>query len=392
MHILYVADGDSKYGAPNSLLQLVSEIRKIDSTLKVSVVVTKNSDRIEDYQKLGCDVYRVFYEPFYQGIPYEYWKVPIKLIFRGILYLYGCCVSVGELERQLDMEKVDIIHANSSREDFGARVAEEYGIPLVWHIREFSDLHYRCFSYRRNYIDYMNQSACRFIAVSDAVRAHWIKKGIQREKINCVYNGISQRDIVIKSEDALICNNKQLRMALLGCISSTKGQAWAIEAIKKLADEKIYISLDIIGDGAKAYIKKLKKKIYGYGLQDLIAFKGYLKNPGEQLYQYDIGLMCSKDEGFGRVTVEYMMAGLCVIASDTGANKELIEDGESGLIYQYGNTESLVNTIKKCIDNPEDRCRIAKCGCIRANQEFTAERNAKRICEIYKSILEHVEK
>ena len=87
-----------------------------------------------------------------------------------------------------------------------------------------------------------------------------------------------------------------------------------------------------------------------------------------------------------------MMAGLCVIASDTGANKELIEDGESGLIYQYGNTESLVNTIKKCIDNPEDRCRIAKCGCIRANQEFTAERNAKRICEIYKSILEHVEK
>ena len=308
------------------------------------------------------------------------------------MYWFGRICAVNELEKQLDIHKIDLIHSNSSREDLGALIANKYKIPLIWHIREFGDRDYSCYSYRKNYIDYMNQSACRFIAVSDAVRAHWIKKGIQREKINCVYNGISQRDIVIKSEDALICNNKQLRMALLGCISSTKGQAWAIEAIKKLADEKIYISLDIIGDGAKAYIKKLKKKIYGYGLQDLIAFKGYLKNPGEQLYQYDIGLMCSKDEGFGRVTVEYMMAGLCVIASDTGANKELIEDGESGLIYQYGNTESLVNTIKKCIDNPEDRSRIAKCGCIRANQEFTAERNAKRICEIYKSILEHVEK
>lgn len=69
MHILYVADGDSKYGAPNSLLQLVSEIRKIDSTLKVSVVVTKNSDRIEDYQKLGCDVYRVFMNLFTRVSP-----------------------------------------------------------------------------------------------------------------------------------------------------------------------------------------------------------------------------------------------------------------------------------------------------------------------------------
>lgn len=194
MHILYVADGDSKYGAPNSLFQLVSEIRKIDSTLKVSVVVTKNSDRIEDYQKLGCDVYRVFYEPFYQGIPYEYWKIPIKLIFRGILYLYGCCVSVRELERQLDMEKVDIIHANSSREDFGARVAEKYGIPLVWHIREFSDLHYRCFSYRRNYIDYMNKTATEMIAVSNVLKEHWVHKGIQEPKIVHIDNGVKENE------------------------------------------------------------------------------------------------------------------------------------------------------------------------------------------------------
>ena len=45
MHILYVADGDSKYGAPNSLLQLVSEIRKIDNSLKVSVEIGRASCR-----------------------------------------------------------------------------------------------------------------------------------------------------------------------------------------------------------------------------------------------------------------------------------------------------------------------------------------------------------
>ena len=98
-----------------------------------------------------------------------------------------------------------------------------------------------------------------------------------------------------------------------------------------------------------------------------------------------------KDEGFGRVTIEYMMAGLCVIASDTGANSELIEDGKSGLLYQYGNTCFLVNAIRKCIDDTPYRCEMARHGYIRATQEFTAERNAMQVFNIYKSVLEHIE-
>ena len=77
-----------------------------------------------------------------------------------------------------------------------------------------------------------------------------------------------------------------------------------------------------------------------------------------------------------------------MIASDTGANGELIEDGISGLLYQYGDTWSLVNAIKKCIDNPELRCELGMGGYQRANQEFTAKRNAMQIYDIYRQVLE----
>ena len=331
------------------------------------------------------NTFNIHYTPFYQGIPADKWKFPIKYIIRGIMYWYGRFRAVKEVEKQLDVSKIDLIHSNSSREDLGALLANKYNIPLIWHIREFGDRDYKCYSYRKKYIDYMNKSAWRFIAVSNAVREHWIKKGIYQDKIVCIYNGVSQQDIIVKLNNSI--EGKNLRIVILGSVSKTKGQVWAIEAIKKLADEGINIALDVIGDGTGAYIKKLKRKVNNYGLQDLITFKGYLKNPGEQLAGYDIGLMCSKDEGFGRVTVEYMMAGLCVVASDTGANSELIEDGKSGILYQYGNTGSLVNSIKKCINNPQNRIEMAKYGYIRANQEFTAKKNAVQIYDIYKRAL-----
>lgn len=131
----------------------------------------------------------------------------------------------------------------------------------------------------------------------------------------------------------------------------------------------------------------MRRKIREYGIEHLVKFKGYQKDVGNYLSQYDIGLMCSRDEGFGRVTVEYMMTGLCVIASDTGANPELIEDGVSGLLYQYGDIRSLAGAIRKCVEEPDLRCRLSERGRLRANTEFTATRNAMQVYEVYNRVL-----
>ena len=68
---------------------------------------------------------------------------------------------------------------------------------------------------------------------------------------------------------------------------------------------------------------------------------------------YNIGLMCSKKEGFGRVTVEYISAGLYVIASNTGANPEIIKK-EFGELYKYGDTKDLINKIKNAFGKQVD--------------------------------------
>ena len=387
MNILMIADGDTKYGASHSLLQMVQELKTMDD-INIKIIIPVHSEMRNKLENTECEFYGIHYVPFYQGIPDDKWKYPVKYMIRGVLYWYGRIRAVKEIEKRLDLGKIDLIHSNSSREDLGALIADKYDIPLIWHIREFGDRDYKCYSYRKNYIGYMNKSATRFIAVSDAVKEHWAKKGIRREKIVRIYNGVPQQNVLSKTQGGAAQGNKTLKMVIVGSISETKGQMWAIEAVKKLFDENVQITLDIIGDGSQSYVKKLKRKIIQYGLEGLVNFRGYQKDIGNVLSQYDIGLMCSKDEGFGRVTAEYMMSGACVIASDTGANGELIEDGISGLLYQYGDTWSLVNAIKKCIDNPELRCELGMGGYQRANQEFTAKRNAMQIYDIYRQVLE----
>ena len=101
-----------------------------------------------------------------------------------------------------------------------------------------------------------------------------------------------------------------------------------------------------------------------------------------------MGLTCSRSEGFGRVTAEYMHAGLAVIASDTGANPELVENGINGFLYRNGDVVDLSKRIAFFMDNREEIKRCGERGLEIARTKFTATKNADAIYDLYESIIE----
>lgn len=384
MHILFVADGDSKYGASTSMYQMVSELKNIDKEMKVSVVLTPESTMASKFQKIGCTVYQVPYSPYMQDIPYQKWKFPIKYMLYGLKYLYGILCAGEILSKKLDMSQIDLIHSNSSREDLSAELANKYSIPLIWHIREFGDSAYQCFSYRNDYINMMNHSATELIAISDAVRFRWIERGICTNKIKTIYNGVLEYDygaIRVDKHNGLHC-------ITAGYVIPSKGQEQLVKAVCSLSQERrnnIYV--DIVGDGNKKYVKYLNGIIKRNHMEDRIRFLGYQKDLYKWIAQYDCGVMCSRSEGFGRVTAEYMMAGLPVIASDTGANPEIITDGEEGLLYQYGNIDDLKSKIVYLMDHQEIRRSMGEKASETAHARFTARINAENVYKEYCDIL-----
>ena len=140
-------------------------------------------------------------------------------------------------------------------------------------------------------------------------------------------------------------------MCIVGGLSNSKNQIELIEAIH-LLKRKDLLQVDIIGSGENDYISYLRLKIREYQLDNIISFTGHISNIGSILTNYDIGIITSKKEAFGRVTIEYMLAGVAVVASRSGANIELIEDKKTGLLYDLGSIEDLASQIELLQNSP----------------------------------------
>jgi len=388
MHVLIVSDADSRYGASHSLKQMVKELlNSYENDIKISVLLLSTARSLKnELEKYGAYVVCVKYEPYYQGVPYDKWKKPIKYVIKGIGYLWGKYIGVRKIDKCMNMSEIDIIHSNSSREDLGALLAEKHHKPLLWHIREFGDGHCRCYSYRKDYIELMNKTAYKLVAVSDAVRNHWIEKGIFPGKIRTVYNGVEYQDF---DGDTGIENIKdKVKIIMMGSVNEAKGQLQLVGAIAQMEEKmRNRICVDIIGSGVKSYMMRLQRYIVENGLEKTVRLKGYIDDSAKLLKQYHLGIVCSRSEGFGRVTAEYMMAGLSVIASNTGANSELIRDGVDGLLYTYGMIEDLRSKIEYLCNHPDKLAEFGGNARIRAVERFTANINAKNIYQEYKKIL-----
>ena len=100
----------------------------------------------------------------------------------------------------------------------------------------------------------------------------------------------------------------------------------------------------------------------------------------------DVGLMLSKSEAFGRVTVEYMFNNLAVIASDTGANPELVNDRKTGYLYKLGDIASLADKMEQLINNRDLLMEMASNGYHYAIQTFPSEKNTTAVYELYQKV------
>ena len=381
MKILIISDGDSKYGAANALCQMVEQLL-LKRDLDITVVLNHESSLAVYLREHGCKVIIVHYVLYYYAYPSSVWKLLIKKALYGIKYRYSRISAVKELKKQINIEQIDLIHSNGSREDFGALLSEQFNIPLIWHLREFGDLDYKCFSLRKDYIDLMNRTANIFIAVSDAVKEHWIKKGLDETKIKKIYDGVKVRKLsAIRKMD--LKNKKTIRMVMTGSLQPTKGQEQAIAMMAELKETGALFYLDFIGDGSRQYMAKLKKMIHDYDLEDSVKLLGYRTDVYAMLSNYDIGLMCSKSEGFGLVTAEYMMAGLAVLASNTGANNELVRDGVDGCLYNYGNISDMKKKLLKIINNNLGGEKTFNY----ALAKFSNIENAKNIYNVYQTLI-----
>ena len=100
----------------------------------------------------------------------------------------------------------------------------------------------------------------------------------------------------------------------------------------------------------------------------------------------DIELVCSKSEAFGRVTIEAMLAGIPVIASNTGGTIELIEHKQNGLLYNYGDVQQLSEMILTLVNDEQLKVKLVE-NASRFAEKFTIERTAREVYNFFEEVV-----
>ena len=207
--------------------------------------------------------------------------------------------------------------------------------------------------------------------------------------IRIIYNGIDIEFIEsctdglkLLSEFGIIKNNYDLIILNVAAHVPEKNIDIILDVIselKKHTEKKILFIQ--IGSG---FLKSdLEKKVRKLELKDSVKFLGNLSNNKVIgiMKCCDIFLMTSEKVIFDLVILEALAAGICVMASNDGGNKEIINDGFNGYLFELNNMQDLISKILNFV--PGKTRMNAKL----TAKQFSVQKMTDEYCKLYEELL-----
>jgi glycosyltransferase involved in cell wall biosynthesis len=135
----------------------------------------------------------------------------------------------------------------------------------------------------------------------------------------------------------------------MGRLSPEKGFDLLVRAYGGLVREGVEQDLVILGEGPER--ASLIQLTVSLGIADRVHLPGFAANPNVWLKRADAFVLSSYFEGFGLVLVEAMAVGTPVVAVNArgGGPREILADGEYGILVPHGEVEALVEGMRKLL-------------------------------------------
>ena len=375
IHILFVGHECRANGASRSMLNLIDELA--DRCTFSVVLPYKEGAVIDELRRRNVKLY---YVPFRRWAYEKTYKYYVKKALWYVAWNRKNEILAKELCDRLKNEKIDIIHSNSSVIEFGDRLSRYLDIPHLWHIREFGERDFNVYplvSYT-NYFKTLNHKQNFICCISKAVAKKFEGK-VPKDRVSIIYNGVGREHLNFEKKYEA---HKEFVCLQAGYINEAKGQSISIKAIQELNNRGIKdIKLLLAGRGN---VKRI-----GFKLEELHGVKelGVINNLPEIRQDVDVEIVASREEAFGRVTVEAMMGGIPVVGSKSGGTTELITDGENGLLFEPGNYMDLADKLQYLYEHRDEIQRLGQNAFAHAKDFFLIKRCADEVYELYRSVL-----
>jgi glycosyltransferase involved in cell wall biosynthesis len=171
---------------------------------------------------------------------------------------------------------------------------------------------------------------------------------------------------------------------VIGCVARLKEQKQLLEAIA-LLDQAVKVIF--VGIESSPEFQKI---ISGYTLPHEIHFAGAIPNDEALNYYplFDIKVLPSTIEGLSQSLLEAMALQVPVIATDLGGNRELIDEGRNGYLFENENIQQLASLIKQLKESENLRKQLGEYGQKTALDTFSIDKTVKKHEYLFNQIIE----
>jgi len=300
---------------------------------------------------------------------------------KGIATLPGVSelALMNTLERRLEevVGKVrpDILHAHSPVLNAlpAIRVGKRRGIPVVYEIRAFwedaavdhgttqeGSLRYRL---TRAMETRAINRADHITTICEGLRGDIVARGIPATKITVIPNAVDVKAFTFRRprDEAL---GRELGLGgstvigFLGSFYAYEGLDLLIDAVKAMAQARPNVRVLLVGGGPQE--AALKARAAYRGVKDKVLFVGRVPHAEIQRYYSLVDVLVYPRHRM-RLTelvtplkpLEAMAQGHVLVASDVGGHRELIRDGETGVLFEAGNDDALAKATLSLVSHPE---------------------------------------
>lgn len=222
----------------------------------------------------------------------------------------------------------------------------------------------------------------QLIFVSNLARDRFLDSNprIDESKLRVVHNSVRRQLPNNPAFYERLHQEGEVALGFLGRIAEGKGLELLFEALSLVKCSNWY--LHIAGTGAEGYINQLKRHAENLGISNRISWCGFVSDPAVMLKGIDVGVFPSvAEESFGLALIDFMQFGIPVVSTDTGAQREIIEDGYDGLLVPTDAAE-MAKRLELILTDKRLRQRLGDAAFVTA-QRFSYEEFYKKILETY---------
>ncbi len=339
---------------------------------------TMFTDTIKAQQRRGHEVWTVFPPA---GINYrrmvdDGFRV-IPLPVRSSKFDY---FAAWRLSRILRDKKIDILHTHlTSSALLGSAAARWAGVPCVASVLKMTK--------KRRYM-----RCDKLLPCSNAVMDDLLEQGVPREFMRRIYTGIDIRSFNDGFKPG--CNAREEfgfgpEHSVLGTIARLvpmKGHEVLLDAMPKIKAKHPESRLLIVGDGELR--PALEKQAKHLGVDDVTVFAGTRYDLQNILAAVNVVVMSSVGkEGLPVILVQACLAACPTVMTDVAGIREIIHNGETGLLTPPGDPDSLANAVDYILSDPQKATRMARAAREFVAREFDVNYTAGQMDEEYIQLL-----